>query len=125
MIQNDWHGLADGTYRSKSNLLITPPRPYASLSLEERVLYRFLAKRHVLIENLFARLKGFQCLKSTWRHSLFLHHCVFRVCLNAITINLKWHPLQRHNIIINDQIPQFKGKKGELTLLMSSLYLAL
>ena len=105
MTQNGWISLADGGYQDEPNLLITLPRPFAP---QERVFHR-----RVLIENFFARLKVFRCLKCTWRHNLFYHKHVFRIYLNAIIIELQWHSLHHKiNFIFQlfylSQIPQVK-----------------
>jgi hypothetical protein len=41
----------------------------------------------VIIENVFARLKHWQCLKQKFRHSLSLHTIVFKVVCNLVQLD--------------------------------------
>lgn len=96
MFYNNWTGIADGTYQGEPDFLLVPPRPFHGLTPEQRAFYHYLSQRRIVIENFFGRLKRtFHCLAIQWRHSILIHHLVFRVCVQILSIDLVWRPLRK------------------------------
>jgi hypothetical protein len=95
MVENDWYGLADGTYHGEGDRLLVPPRPYHGLSFFEKCVYSHLAKRRVIIENFLWRVKSFDCVNQRFRHESFLHHFIFHAVVNLVAIDVKFRPIRK------------------------------
>jgi hypothetical protein len=84
--------LADKGYIGEPTVFTTPMRQPPTLedwnSNYELGIFR------VLVENVNGRLKAFACLRTPWRHDLFLHPIVFDVIANLVNFDMILHPLR-------------------------------
>lgn len=89
--------IADGTYVGEPDYLITPPRPYRSLTPIELMRHHALSRRRILIENFFARLKSFSAMSDVWRHSHEKHKKCFHILCHILNVEFLLTPLRRHH----------------------------
>ena len=86
--------LADGAYVGEQDYLVTPPRPYKHLNPIQKAYYQSLSRRRILIENFFARLKGFAAFSNKWRHSKEKHVMCFHVLTQILNVEFLSLPLR-------------------------------
>ena len=94
MIDNELLGIVDGTYQGEGSLLLVPPCPYNPENERVAAIHLILSQKRILIENFYARMKGFDVLTTKFRHDLALHKIVFLFILNILTVEVSLFPLR-------------------------------
>eukprot|EP00733_Pompholyxophrys_punicea_P001531 Pompholyxophrys_punicea_v1_NODE_797_length_1279_cov_6.843137.p2 type:complete len:152 gc:universal NODE_797_length_1279_cov_6.843137:744-1199(+) len=92
--------LADKAYVGFEPLVVTPAKkpPGGQLTEEQKRSNLELSRSRIVIENAFARLKDWKCLKVKFRHDAALHDLVFQVCVRLTNLNMAETPIRATHI---------------------------
>ena len=65
----------------------------SGLTDEQEKYNKIHAKFQIDIERIFARMKLFKCLSTTWRHDLSMLPIVFKAIVEMVNVDLQERPL--------------------------------
>lgn len=90
--------MADGGYAGFEGELETPYARRRPLTAEETQHNFHISTVRWQVETVFSRAKAFRALSEEWRHDIGKHHLVFFFIVGVLQIDLKHHPLERHEM---------------------------
>jgi len=80
--------LADSDYQG--NPLMIVPYKGKNLTENQKDFNSVLSQKRVIVENIFAKIKIFNCLLIPWRNDIHLHHTVWNVICHVTNLKLKF-----------------------------------
>lgn len=80
--------LGDGHY-------IGLPHSFVQTLHQMKQLNEKVGHVRAIVEHAFSRLKDFNCLVAPFRHSLCMHHVVFKICIHVTNLKFKYQPLHQ------------------------------
>jgi hypothetical protein len=91
-LMDDEYILADKGYIGEWNIITPVKNPQTLL---EYILSHLISSLRWIVENVLARIKGFRCLSTKWRHSIDLHFIVFYVVCEIVNVDMINRPVRR------------------------------